>query len=206
MADDRIFLFQGHILVNNEGSRSKDELEERLPDSVRQARERLLLRLRSVNLSGSRSVSHTLIWINLSLFLALCIYMCFIWYEYNYAIQQDLWKPYYLYCRETDTDLGNQQITCQPQSDVVHSLYEFTKRPILEISQVIRGIKCIIFRTASECEITGTSFVECCICLERFLEGEELTQLNCKHTFHSRCLMRWVQAHSDCPYCRAPVS
>jgi Ring finger domain len=128
-----------------------------------------------------------------------------LYYICSYTTNQDLLNVP-LYCRETDTDLGNQQIMCRSQSDVVRSFCEFTKRPVLEISHVIHDLKCIIFRTANECETMGTSFVECCICLEKFLEGEELTQLNCKHTFHSGCLMRWVQVHSDCPYCRAHVA
>ncbi|KAJ4804455.1 RING/U-box superfamily protein [Rhynchospora pubera] len=150
-----------HTLVNNEGLKGKNESEERLPDSVRQARERLVLRLRSINLSGSR---------------------------------------------ETDDDSQNQPIMCRSQSDVMHFFCDITKKPILDISQVINDLKSIIFRAANEEEITGISFVECSICLEKFLEGEELTELNCKHTFHSRCLTRWVRLHSDCPYCRGPVA
>ncbi|XP_078178639.1 putative E3 ubiquitin-protein ligase RHY1A [Carex rostrata] len=150
-----------HILVNDEVHRSKDDLEERLPNSVRQARERLVLRLRGVNISTSR---------------------------------------------ETDIDLSNQLIMCQSQPDVAPFNCESTKTPIPDISHAIHGLKCVIFRAANECEIMGTSFGECSICLEKFLEGDELAQLNCKHAFHSRCLMWWVPAHSNCPYCRTPVA
>lgn len=140
-----------------------------------------------------------------------CIWLCNkvnyqFCYKYDSAKYQDLLILYYLCRRETDIDLSNQLIMCQSQSDVAPFNCESTRRPIPDISHAIHGLKCIIFRAANECEIMGTSFGECSICLEKFLEGDELAQLNCKHAFHSRCLTWWVPAHSNCPYCRTPVA
>ncbi|KAJ3674331.1 hypothetical protein LUZ60_004947 [Juncus effusus] len=132
------------LVVNDEGFGGKYNSDERLPDTVNQARERLLLRFRSINLIGNR--------------------------------QND----------------DSQNLT-RPQSDASQL---FTKKP-LNFSGVITGPK-RNFAT----EIGN----ECSICLEKFLEEEELlTQLKCKHVFHSVCLEKWVCIHSDCPYCRACI-
>jgi len=48
---------------------------------------------------------------------------------------------------------------------------------------------------------------ECSICLERCGgTGDGLTQLHCKHVFHSVRLERWLRSRGDCPYCRATVA
>lgn len=46
---------------------------------------------------------------------------------------------------------------------------------------------------------------ECCICLEKFENGEKLLNLPCFHKFHPRCLEPWLQSCGDCPYCRTSV-
>ncbi|KAL6292056.1 hypothetical protein ACE6H2_000198 [Prunus campanulata] len=46
----------------------------------------------------------------------------------------------------------------------------------------------------------------CAICLESFEAGEQAMDLSCAHKFHSNCLLPWLHAHPDCPYCRTPVS
>lgn len=32
-----------------------------------------------------------------------------------------------------------------------------------------------------------------------------LAILNCGHTFHSKCLLRWSKNHNTCPICRKPI-
>lgn len=46
---------------------------------------------------------------------------------------------------------------------------------------------------------------ECSICLESFLEGDELIRLPCKHRYHFCCLDPWVRSCGDCPYCRRSI-
>ncbi|XP_068657423.1 probable E3 ubiquitin-protein ligase RHY1A [Aristolochia californica] len=46
---------------------------------------------------------------------------------------------------------------------------------------------------------------ECCICLERFWEGDGLICLPCGHRFHPLCVDPWVRACGDCPYCRTAI-
>ena len=49
-----------------------------------------------------------------------------------------------------------------------------------------------------------TEHVECCICLQEFQEGEEVTPLPCdeeRHYFHTECLKQWARIKHFCPLC-----
>lgn len=54
----------------------------------------------------------------------------------------------------------------------------------------------------------STGFMECSqcvICLEEYEEGVVLCGLPCKHSFHQRCIMTWLQRDNHyCPVCRWP--
>nr|QBK86379.1 MAG: putative RING finger E3 ubiquitin ligase [Marseillevirus LCMAC102] len=62
---------------------------------------------------------------------------------------------------------------------------------------------------------------ECSICLDSFnyprmiliriakdfcpipiLNDESVYQLNCGHTFHKKCIIKWLREHNTCPLCR----
>ena len=36
---------------------------------------------------------------------------------------------------------------------------------------------------------------ECAICQEEYTEGEQGTELPCKHVFHPDCITKWLQMH-----------
>jgi hypothetical protein len=47
---------------------------------------------------------------------------------------------------------------------------------------------------------------ECCICLDKLNVGEFQKTLQCKHTFHKKCIDRWFKKDNDfCPMCRLKV-
>jgi len=46
---------------------------------------------------------------------------------------------------------------------------------------------------------------ECPICLKKFEREETFSSLPCKHSFHSECLLPWLQKTSSCPLCRAEL-
>ncbi|KAI6679209.1 hypothetical protein NL676_033090 [Syzygium grande] len=52
----------------------------------------------------------------------------------------------------------------------------------------------------------ATDQEECAVCLDSFRAGETLIHLPCAHRFHSRCLVPWLESHSQCPCCRMAVS
>lgn len=43
---------------------------------------------------------------------------------------------------------------------------------------------------------------ECCICLAKYRNKEEVRQLPCSHLFHMRCVDQWLRIISCCPLCK----
>ncbi|KAL3502279.1 hypothetical protein ACH5RR_036728 [Cinchona calisaya] len=57
----------------------------------------------------------------------------------------------------------------------------------------------------SQCTQDGSS--DCCvICRLDYEEGDALTVLSCKHSYHSDCINNWLQINKICPVCSAEVS
>jgi len=46
---------------------------------------------------------------------------------------------------------------------------------------------------------------KCQICMEDFLEGDELRTLPCFHLFHTQCVDQWLKVNSICPTCRHKI-
>ncbi|KAG7541402.1 Zinc finger RING-type [Arabidopsis thaliana x Arabidopsis arenosa] len=44
--------------------------------------------------------------------------------------------------------------------------------------------------------------LQCSICLDDFDRGSEAKEMPCKHKFHIRCIVPWLELHSSCPVCR----
>ncbi|XP_023525203.1 E3 ubiquitin-protein ligase At1g63170-like [Cucurbita pepo subsp. pepo] len=43
---------------------------------------------------------------------------------------------------------------------------------------------------------------ECCICLAKYIDKEDVRQLPCSHVFHLRCVDKWLAIASSCPLCK----
>jgi hypothetical protein len=48
----------------------------------------------------------------------------------------------------------------------------------------------------------GKSGQDCSVCSDGFKRGEKIRKLPCKHIFHEKCIMPWLESHSTCPNCR----
>lgn len=51
-------------------------------------------------------------------------------------------------------------------------------------------------------EITYNEPQNCCICLDDFSEG---VFLECHHSFHKPCIVKWLETKKACPLCRIQV-
>jgi hypothetical protein len=45
----------------------------------------------------------------------------------------------------------------------------------------------------------------CTICISKFDVGENITELECKHSLHTHCIAEWVKYKSECPICRYAI-
>ncbi|KAG1368597.1 putative E3 ubiquitin-protein ligase RHY1A [Cocos nucifera] len=169
---------------------TRGESDDRLPGAVVQARARLLKRLQSVHITGSRqSTSSSGI-------------------SHNERSCSDDWSV----ILSGDWEAQTQRECSEPRvplavvtlrTDRALSFCDTGRKPP-RLSWDKLGLRQEILRYA-EGGVAKESF-ECCICLERFLEGEGLIRLQCGHRFHPSCLEPWLQTHGDCPYCRSSIT
>ncbi|XXG49122.1 hypothetical protein AAC387_Pa02g3389 [Persea americana] len=70
---------------------------------------------------------------------------------------------------------------------------EFRAEPVTEA-----GIEALV-----KDKYQGGTFNEtCCVCMECFVAGEEVTLIPCKHAYHWSCIMEWLARSNACPLCR----
>ncbi|KAL9238630.1 hypothetical protein vseg_013026 [Gypsophila vaccaria] len=46
----------------------------------------------------------------------------------------------------------------------------------------------------------------CCICLEPYIDNDELRELPCVHVFHTECVDSWLKINASCPLCKFEIS
>lgn len=55
-------------------------------------------------------------------------------------------------------------------------------------------------------QVWATNFDdECAICLNEFVDGDELRQMYCDHYFHRNCVDRWLSRNPFCPKCKRAI-
>ncbi|KAK9690317.1 hypothetical protein RND81_09G119400 [Saponaria officinalis] len=45
----------------------------------------------------------------------------------------------------------------------------------------------------------------CCICLEPYIENDDLRELPCLHVFHTECVDNWLKINASCPLCKFEI-
>ncbi|KAF0917511.1 hypothetical protein E2562_020621 [Oryza meyeriana var. granulata] len=53
-------------------------------------------------------------------------------------------------------------------------------------------------------EVTAVddSAAACAVCLQDYAAGERAMEMPCRHRFHGKCIVPWLEMHSSCPVCR----
>ena len=58
--------------------------------------------------------------------------------------------------------------------------------------------------STKECMQSESTHIECTICLLNYTEEtKKITE--CCHTFHTKCLDKWLQNNTSCPLCRTEM-
>ncbi|GAV86472.1 zf-RING_2 domain-containing protein [Cephalotus follicularis] len=162
-------------------------MNERLPGAVLLARARLLERLRGVSISENRQSGRGTSSTNRRDYILgddLRLMGAGDWGTVISAGQSDGGLPITDAAHETKKKkppgLTQEALDCL-NLEVFCNLDRVTKRDVLRASW------------------------DCSICLESFVEGDELIRLACGHSFHAACLDPWVRTCGDCPYCRRVI-
>ncbi|KDP34671.1 hypothetical protein JCGZ_11019 [Jatropha curcas] len=50
------------------------------------------------------------------------------------------------------------------------------------------------------------SYGDCAICLENLSGAVKVTELNCSHLFHEKCIFQWLGYKNSCPLCRKEIN
>ncbi|XP_010545287.1 PREDICTED: E3 ubiquitin-protein ligase At4g11680 [Tarenaya hassleriana] len=59
---------------------------------------------------------------------------------------------------------------------------------------------------ASDPSVDATEDPECCICLAKYKDKEEVRELPCSHRFHLKCVDQWLRIISCCPLCKQDLT
>lgn len=54
-------------------------------------------------------------------------------------------------------------------------------------------------------DITIDDKTNCVICLNDYVDGDEVYDLKCNHSYHKKCLEEWFKENNSCPTCRRTV-
>nr|CAD1841318.1 unnamed protein product [Ananas comosus var. bracteatus] len=161
------------------------DADDRLPDAVRQAKQRLLNRLQSVDLTGTR---------------------------HRTPDSETIWDKCNLIRSVNSEAIGVQDLleccgclSTVPSCRQIQPLCGMRNKPPFLRSEALLRLQTLDRGETKESGLIEAA-AECCICLESFSDGDRLTQLRCGHTFHTNCVQRWVEAHGDCPYCRTSIA
>ena len=47
---------------------------------------------------------------------------------------------------------------------------------------------------------------KCLICLEEYVNNDNIIFLPCFHFFHNNCIIQWIKTHANCPLCKININ
>ncbi|RZR79835.1 hypothetical protein BHM03_00005677 [Ensete ventricosum] len=102
--------------------------------------------------------------------------------------------------RRPSSHIHHQTVTVHTYSIPCKLLQERLRGVSLSESRLLE-----VFQDRADGNDVERAFLECSICLEKFLDGDEMIRLSCGHRFHPACLEPWAKTCGDCPYCRTRI-
>lgn len=87
-------------------------------------------------------------------------------------------------------------------SDIPYLLHAMT---IIEPENFSNKNPDIVLDIRSHRCISSEISKECSICLEKINEGDNLSTIDCAHTFHLKCIVEWGKYKQECPLCRTKI-
>lgn len=92
----------------------------------------------------------------------------------------------------TNTDPINYALNLPISIDSTLNILGIEKVPFKELVPKYKQIK-------NTDELIGQS---CSICQCNYIPKEYKRELACKHTFHKKCIDKWLRSSLTCPFCR----
>ena len=85
-----------------------------------------------------------------------------------------------------------------------------TRAPLQRQGSIIRSrsgsFVSLVVRDSSVPSISRLEQQDCSICFEPCVQTPGACTFECRHQFHTRCAIRWLEQKASCPVCRAPTS
>ncbi|XP_011002253.1 PREDICTED: E3 ubiquitin ligase BIG BROTHER-related isoform X2 [Populus euphratica] len=112
---------------------------------------------------------------------------------------------------DSEEDLGNNSQETWEEVDPDELSYE----ELLALGEVVgiesRGLSADIIASLASINYKAGSSQNgsndtCVICRLDYEDGETLTLLSCKHSYHSECINNWLKINKVCPVCSTEVS
>lgn len=101
--------------------------------------------------------------------------------------------------RSNDTNIlqlsDNYKLSEHTSLDTTLKILGLERVPLKEIIPKYKKLK-------NEDELTDNV---CSICMNEIKQNEFIRELICKHTFHKKCVDKWIYNTPNCPYCRSNI-
>ncbi|RXN09142.1 RING finger protein 122-like [Labeo rohita] len=98
--------------------------------------------------------------------------------------------------------LGLQHSDCDMSEEDIYRLPLNVYVIVLGIGMFIFMLSVVLKGAGKKLSLLGQP---CAVCLEEFKTRDELGVCPCSHTFHKKCLLKWLEIRSVCPMCNKPI-
>jgi len=107
--------------------------------------------------------------------------------------------------RERMIEMASRQISLEDTT------YEVDKELIKSLQKKYKiGISYSRYLKSNRLKINNDDPIQdesnkCIICLDEYLDNDNLSVMKCQHVFHHNCLRKWLNEIPNCPICRTDI-